>query len=307
LTLGFFQEQIGADVVRQIQKITFCGNDGDPIYCRDLLDIIQWVKSVNPAVSTVIITNGSHKKSDWWQRLGIILGPQDELHFSIDGWDQESNQQYRVNSNWNSVREGVQAFRTANDQTYMVWASIAFRFNQDHMDSQKTLAQNWKFDLYQLTKSTKFGSKYPDSYPSNDPLEPTIPALVAAGHRFERLLFEISHRPRPGDKLRQVFLQRAEDLDKQKKYSGICLIGNKGVFLNSRGEFFPCCWTANRYQHNKQWHQLAQTRFNLWHRPFSEIIADPFWYNEFLNFNSTECRTKCTPEKLKDIEHTTEW
>jgi hypothetical protein len=39
LNLRFFQEQIGADVIRQIKKITFCGNDGDPIYCREFLDI----------------------------------------------------------------------------------------------------------------------------------------------------------------------------------------------------------------------------------------------------------------------------
>jgi hypothetical protein len=85
------------------------------------------------------------------------------------------------------------------------------------------------------------------------------------------------------------------------------LIGNKGVFLNSRGEFFPCCWTANRYAHNNKWIQQAQEKFNLNTRTFTEIINDTFWSTEFLKFDSLECTTKCTPAQLSDIKHTTEW
>ena len=85
------------------------------------------------------------------------------------------------------------------------------------------------------------------------------------------------------------------------------MIGNKGVFLNSQGEFYPCCWTANRYEHNQSWHELARTKFNLYANTFEQILSDSFWDSDFLKFDSFECRTKCTPEKLSDLEHTTEW
>jgi len=303
LSLSFFIDQIGVDTVKQIKKITFCGNDGDPIYCKDFLLICRWLKTINPTIQLVLITNGSYKPMDWWQELAGIFNQHDEIHWSIDGWDQESNAQYRVNSEWFSIINGINTFNQHNTTTYKVWATIAFKFNEQHLIKIKTIALASGFDSYQLTKSTKFASKYP-SYGTNDPLEPEDRQMIASGHRFERIIEALTPKQRPGNELKTIFLQRAENLG---NYSGICLIGNKGVFLNSQGEFYPCCWTANRYEHNQDWHTRASTHFNLNTRTFQEIIADPFWTTEFLEFNSQECRTKCTPDRLTDRQHTTEW
>lgn len=305
LTLDFFQTQIGAAAIRSIKKITFCGNDGDPIYCRDFLLICEWVKEVNPTLQIVIVTNGSYKSGTWWASLGTILNEHDEVHWSIDGWDSSSNSKYRVNSDWHSIQEGINAFFNTNTKTYRVWDAIAFKFNENYIMEMQSIATTHEFDLFQLTKSTKFGSKYPASYP-DDILEPDDTTLVARGYRFERALTPLSDKVRPGAELKQVFLHRAEQL-KRTNLAGICLIGNKGVFLNSRGELYPCCWTANRYHHNHAWHELANARFNLHNRTFLEIQQDPFWTTDFLEFSSHECKTKCTPDKLSDTSHTTEW
>jgi MoaA/NifB/PqqE/SkfB family radical SAM enzyme len=307
LSLRFFQEQIGEDVISQIKKITFCGNNGDPIYCRGFLEICKWIKIVNPKIHLVIITNGSYKSSEWWQSLGRILDHRDEINWSIDGWDQASNEQYRVNSQWHSIMSGMQSFVAENQATYRVWATIGFRFNQHDLAEIKWLAKDAGMDAWQLTKSTKFGSHYPDAYGADDPLCPESQDLVSSSHRFERVIESFTHRSRPSDVLKEIFWQRAQDLDKKQQYPGICFIGNKGVFVNSQGEFYPCCWTANRYLHNHQWHDLARSRFNLYQHKFSDIINDRFWNEDFLKFNSLECQTKCTQEKLKDTEHTTAW
>lgn len=307
LTLDFFQQQIGAEVVKKIRKITFCGNDGDPIYCKEFMEICLWLKTVNPDLHLVIITNGSYKPKQWWQALGRVLNYRDEINWSIDGWDQTSNEQYRVNCNWDSIIEGMQSFTSVNKETYRTWATIAFRFNQDHLDKIQQLAADLHMDLFQITKSTKFGSHYPETYGVFDPLCPDRPDLVSSSHRFERMLIPLTDKARPGELLKEIFWSRARDLDKHKKYSGICLIGNKGVFLNSQGEFYPCCWTANRYAHNQQWHDMAKNRFNLYQHTFSEIIADEFWKKELFEIESLECSTKCTADKLKDKEHVTEW
>jgi MoaA/NifB/PqqE/SkfB family radical SAM enzyme len=307
LTLDFFQNRIGADVISQIKKITFCGNDGDPIYCREFLEICAWIKTVNPKIHLVIITNGSYKSAEWWQSLGRILDHRDEINWSIDGWDQHSNEQYRVNSQWHSIMSGVQSFASTNQATYRVWATIGFRFNQHRLPEIKRLAKVSGMDAWQLTKSTKFGSHYPDAYGTDDPLCPESQDLISSSHRFERVIEDLTHRARPGDVLKEIFWQRARDLDKQQQYPGICFIGNKGVFVNSQGEFYPCCWTANRYPHNHQWHDLARSRFNLYQHKFSDIINDRFWSEDFLKFDSMECQTKCTQDKLKDPEHTTAW
>jgi MoaA/NifB/PqqE/SkfB family radical SAM enzyme len=307
LSLRFFQDQIGADVIGQVKKITFCGNDGDPIYCREFLEICQWIKTVNPFLHLVIITNGSYKPRNWWESLGMILDHQDEINWSIDGWDQASNEQYRVNSQWLSIMSGIQSFATVNQSTYRVWATIGFRFNENHLCKIKHLAQHSGMDAWQLTKSTKFGSHYPDAYGTDDLLCPESSNLISSSHRFERVVENLTHRARPSDMLKKIFWQRAQDLHEHKQYPGICLIGNKGVFLNSQGEFYPCCWTANRYPHNQAWHDLARSQFNLHQHKFSDIIKNRFWSEDFLKFGSLECQTKCTKDKLKDPEHTTTW
>jgi MoaA/NifB/PqqE/SkfB family radical SAM enzyme len=301
LSLDFFKNQIGEDTVRQIKKITFCGNDGDPIYCRDFLNIVQWIRDVNPLIQFVLITNGSYKDNQWWQQLGKIFNCQDHIHWSIDGWDQLSNEQYRVNSNWNSIISGIDSFNQINSTTYKTWATIGFKFNESELDQIKELARSLHFDQFQLTKSTKFGVKYPAAYGNTDHLEPTNQNLISSGFRFERVHDVLTNKPCP-DLLKKVFLVRAEELQKTS-YSGICFIGNKGVFLNSVGEFYPCCWTATRYPHNKDW----QGKFNLYQTSFKDVIEDDFWATEFLKFDNLECKTKCTKEKLQDIQHTIEW
>lgn len=307
LDLGFFQRQITEEIVAQIRRITFCGNDGDPIYCRDLLDICAWIKQINPQLQLVIITNGSYKPREFWQGLAAVLNQHDEIHWSIDGWDHDSNNQYRVNSDWPSICRGIETFVAHNRETYTVWAAIAFAFNEFHIPQMRDQARSWGMDCFQLTKSTKFGSHYPAVYGSQDSLQPTQRHYVSQSHRFERELTVLSTKSRPGHDLRQIYLQRSAQLQAQQQYSALCMIGNKGVFVNSQGEFFPCCWTANRYIHNRQWHELAADRFNLWHRTFPEIMQDKFWNTDFLKFDSQECRTKCTPEQLSDTHHTTEW
>lgn len=307
LDLDFFKAQIGESTVAQMRKITFCGNDGDPIYCRDLVDICAWIKSVNPSLHLVIVTNGSRRSPRWWQALGRILDFRDQIHWSLDGWDQDSNSQYRINSDWPSIQAGIQAFAKQNSDTYRVWAAIAFRFNQHHLIHMQDQARSLGMDLFQITKSTKFGSHYPEAYGIDDPLCPDRSDLVSSSHRFERVLVDLSNRARPGELLKEIFFSRARELIHHDRYAGICLIGNKGVFLNSQGQLYPCCWTANRYDHNRHWQQLAQQRFNLHKRTFSDIMHDNFWAEDLLRFDSHECRTKCTKDRLQDRDHVVEW
>ena len=302
LTLSFFKEQISVKTIQKIKRITFCGNDGDPIYCKDFLEICKWIKEVNPTICLVIITNGSHKKEDWWEELASTLNANDELHFSVDGWDQQSNELYRVNSDYVSIVNGIKTFRKFNTDTYLVWAAIAFKFNEDKIDVLKHGAKHLGFDCFQLTLSTKFGSKYPGSYGTNDLLEPSL-QYVSSGHRFERVETIISNKKRYSNEIKEIYRNILEGLNDPK----LCFVGNKGVFLNSHGEFYPCCWVATRYEHNSAWLELGKTKFNLYNNTFEEVIANEFWQNDFLKFNSTECKTKCTNNSSKGDDFLLNW
>ena len=307
LTLNFFKNQIGESQIKKIRKISFCGDDGDPIYAKEFLGIVKWIKNINPTIQLLIITNGSYKTTKWWQELAKCLNVHDEIHWSLDGWDQESNNKYRVNCDWNSIIAGLATFKIFNKTTYTVIATIAFRFNEQHLDKIQKIANDCNVDCWQLTKSTKFGSIYPDAYGYDDLLEPLDQKLVANGHRFEREHTYISAKQRPGNDLKKLFWDRAVELNKTNEYPALCYIGNKGVFLKATGEFYPCCWTALRYPHNKKIIELAETKFNLHNTTIESIIKDNYWNDEFKKFDNHECRTKCIKSKLHDISHVTEW
>ena len=272
LDLEFFQRNFTPEfITANIEKITFCGDDGDPIYAHDLVSVIRYIKSIKP-VEIVIITNGSHKKAEWWQDLGSVLTAQDTVHFSIDGWNNESNNLYRINSDYNSIIEGVVNLRSVSP-CRIVWAAIAFKFNEEHISKMVSQAASWGFDAFQLTKSTKFGSVYP-AYGVDDPLQPSK-KFVSGSHRFERDVIILSNHTL-NTEIKEKNIQLYKSVQEINGVKPLCEIGNKGLYIDARGRLFPCCWVANRYSHNTEWQQLAE-QFNLHQRTLSNVLTDDFW------------------------------
>ena len=301
LDLEFFKRNFTPEFVRaNVDKITFCGDDGDPIYAHDLIAVVQYIKNIKP-VEIVIVTNGSYKKTEWWTQLGSVLDNNDTVHFSIDGWDNASNNQYRVNSDFESIIDGITALRSSSD-CLIVWAAIAFRFNEDHLDSMKDLAKRLDVDVFQLTRSTKFGSRYP-SYGVDDPLQPSV-KFVSASHRFEREITELTYRG-SWTPVNNKNIKLYNQTPSRNGVTPLCEIGNKGLYIDARGRLFPCCWVANRYNHNSEWQQLAEN-FNLHTKTLENVLADPFWTTEFQAFRWQECQTKCS-SSIVDRNYATCW
>lgn len=299
LKLDFFKKNFTPDfILSNVEKITFCGDDGDPIYAHDLIPVIRYIKSVKP-VEFVIVTNGSYKTVDWWQELAECLTERDTVHFSIDGYDNNSNNIYRINSDYDSIMLGVDTLRK-HSKCIMIWDVIAFNFNENHLHKIGGLAAKHGFDAVQLTKSTKFGAKYP-SYGADDALQPS-PDLISSTHRFERELINITGRNiYTTHPINFTLLKEAP----KTNITPLCEIGNKGLFINSQGLMYPCCWVANRYNHNSEWQTLAK-RFDLHTRTLTEVLADPFWNTEFQSFRWQECQTKCA-SIVVDQEYATSW
>jgi MoaA/NifB/PqqE/SkfB family radical SAM enzyme len=301
LDLEFFKRNFTPEfILANLEKITFCGDDGDPIYAHDLIPVICYIKSVK-TVEIVIVTNGSHKKPEWWTELGSVLTEQDTVHFSVDGYDNQSNNVYRVNSDFVSIMLGIETLR-ATSKCRLVWAAIAFKFNEDQIDYMQSLAIKLGMDAFQLTKSTKFGSMYP-SYGNNDTLEPSK-KFVSGSHRFERDVALLSSRG-INNQVNAKNIQLYKSIAESNGVRPLCEIGNKGLYIDAQGRLFPCCWVANRYSHNTEWQQLAE-QFNLHNRTLSDVVTDDFWETKFKTFGWQECRTKCAENRV-DEKYATEW
>jgi MoaA/NifB/PqqE/SkfB family radical SAM enzyme len=301
LDLEFFKRNFTEEfIINNVEKITFCGDDGDPIYAHDLIPVIEYIKGIKP-VEIVIITNGSHKKTEWWRELGSALTEQDTVHFSIDGYDNASNNLYRVNSDFDSITNGIKKLQ-ANSQCRIVWAAIAFKFNELYINSMQNLARQLDMDAFQLTKSTKFGTIYP-TYGVDDPLEPSV-KYVSSSHRFEREVTVLSPRGL-NSTISPTNIKLFKSVKEVNGVKPLCSIGNKGLYIDARGRLFPCCWVANRYAHNSEWQAKAE-QFNLHSRTLSEVVADEFWTNEFTSYKWQECKTKCSSVRV-DENYASEW
>lgn len=303
LDLEFFKKNFTPEFVDQhVRKITFCGDDGDPIYAHDLIAVIQYLKSIRD-VEIVIVTNGSYKSVGWWESLGRQLTNNDSVHFSIDGYDQASNEKYRVNSDWSSIQDGIWALRQ-HTGAKLVWAAIAFDFNQDHFDKIEALARSQRFDFLQITRSTKFAQVYP-IYGPTDALQPRS-EWIANNQRFDRRILQLGSRSwgKPRIENIRAFTQ-AKGVFHNKNTMPLCAIGNKGVYINSQGHLFPCCWVANRYAHNAEWQERGRY-FDLTQRMLNDVLNDVFWTDEFQKFNWYECKTKCASQVVTQ-DYATQW
>ena len=172
LTLDFFKKTLSPELLKNtIKRITMCGDIGDPIYASEYIDIIDYIKTHNDKIHVYTITNGSYRKESWWRDFAKVSNEYDTVNFSIDGYDDASNNLYRIGSNWDSIMQGMSIM--CNSPAFVYWATIMFSFNQDHIDKIKNQAIAIGCDGLQLTYSTKFGSKYGEAYGGQtDPLEP---------------------------------------------------------------------------------------------------------------------------------------
>lgn len=300
LTLKWFQSNFSGKLLTNVKKVTFCGDDGDPIYAKDFLDILSWLREHNNDLQFVIVTNGSYKTKKWWEQLNHILNEKDHIHFSLDGWDQQSNNLYRVNCNWRTIMDGINVLRQS--KAFKTWAAIAFKFNENQIPHMQELAKNLSFDMFQLTLSTKFGKNYP-GYGKNDHLQPSD-QYVATG-RFTRSYKKISGKEWH-DNCLDIFTKRFynEDTENQSIVP-LCMIGNKGLYINAKGKFNPCCWTGLRYSHNKNIFDYIN-----FDKTLTEVLDDPLWKKLFLDQvfgeGPKECSEKCSVKKW-NLAHATNW
>ena len=290
-------------ILEHVQRFTFCGDIGDPIYCKDMLDIVRYIKNLKPTCHIFIITNGSYKKPEWWRELAGLLNNYDTVNFSVDGYDHDSNILYRVNSEWDSIMEGMRIIGLESD-AFTVWAAIYFKFNQDHIyDIQNKALQNG-CDSVQWTKSTKFSSKY-GSYGEYDPLEPDS-EFVSSTNRYERSIKKISNRTQPIENYMQTNHFKYENAKPQGNILPLCMVGNRGMYLSADGALHPCSWTSFPYiamsdgektiNYTDSFFYMYRDQLSVKTSSMQDVLNHEHWKKLFNSWKSSpwvECNLKC--------------
>lgn len=276
ISLEEFKHIFPPDILNRIKFLLFCGHTGDPIYAKQFLDIVEYVKK-NSNTRLQIITNGSHKKKQWWKHLGRLLDSNDGVTFSIDGWDDESNNRYRVNSDWDSIMLGLQTLR-GSSSCYICWSTIYFKYNQDQIPLIKHIAQSQGCDMLILVRSAKFDNRYLVN--GIDPLKPSQ-SLVADTNNYSR---------------EKIVFGRDDNF----KISGNrpthpyakCINHDKEINVDVNGLVFPCGWFNTGYQINP-FVDKYKDRLNAKVHGLKTVLEDEIWKELVQEFNLDICRIKC--------------
>jgi len=207
LDLIFFQKSFNEENIKNINKIFFCGNVGDPCATPDLLKIFIYLKSIKKDIVLGINTNGSLKTKEWFKELGNILqGPLDYVVFSIDGLE-DTNNIYRRNTNWQKIIENAESYISTGASAH--WDMLVFQHNKHQIEQAQSLAKKIGFSW--------FRSKITDRWDIYDPTELLKPAEVYLKPNYHTL---------------DIVCEKDRDCS---------------IFIDYTGRVWPCCHMAEAY------------------------------------------------------------
>lgn len=154
LTVDQLKSIVTDNDIRGLDKVLFCGDYGDPAAGKHTLELMSYIRSVNPTITLGMNTNGSLRTTDWWRQVAEIMClPTDYVVWSLDGLA-DTNHIYRVNTVWDKIIENVQEFIAAGGNAH--WDMLVFKHNEHQVDQAQALAKELGFTWFRAKVSRRF-------------------------------------------------------------------------------------------------------------------------------------------------------
>lgn len=211
-------------VMKTLDKISLCGNVGDPIAAKDCLQISEYI-TMHTNIRLIIETNGSMRNEKWWTSLGKAFAkshPGSKVYFHIDGLE-DTNHIYRQLTNYNMIIRNAKAFISAGGTA--VWEFIPFAHNEHQLEEAEILSKEIGFSEFVIRKSNRKWSKNTRTWSFTN----TKGETVNLGAPTEKNLGSgvKNKSERKETKIKTIRCQYKE---------------SKGVFINCDGVLHRCCY-----------------------------------------------------------------
>lgn len=174
-TFENFVRVFNTDVINQIEKITFCGNFGDPLLNFHLIKMLDYIKDTNIYVD--IHTNGSLRNTKFWKELPKHLPREHKVVFAIDGLA-DTHSRYRINTDYNKIISNAKTF--IHHGGTAEWSFIRFKHNAHQVKAAEEVSKYYGFKFFTLKDSSRFALENAFSVKNKlghivDTLEPVMP------------------------------------------------------------------------------------------------------------------------------------
>lgn len=149
LDIDSFEKFLDCAGGKKIERLMLCGDYGDCIYYPHLFEFIQRFRHKK----FDLMTNGSYRPKEFWQKLSELLGEGDTITFGIDGLEDDNNQ-YRKNSDWPSVMLALDIM--SKSKVKVLWQTIVFSFNYEKLKKIKKFAESKGAEFFAI-KTHRYG------------------------------------------------------------------------------------------------------------------------------------------------------
>lgn len=227
---SFFSETF----LKQLKRIYFCGNYGDPILARDLIPILEFLRNLSPSLRLQVFTNGSLKEGAFWAHLAK-LGV--EIHFGIDGLA-DTHSLYRRNTDFEKILSNAKSFIEAGGSAH--WDFILFRHNEHQVQEAESLSKQMGFRSFRAKKTGRFFSNRAGEVKTKQ-------EVLKTDGSFDYYL-EMPSGEHLNDSLKKeaLLVEKYGSFENYLNQTPIsCKVAEeKSLYISAEGLVFPCCWTA---------------------------------------------------------------
>lgn len=200
-------------------RIFHCGNYGDALASPTFDETFNWCLD-NGFTTNTIVTNGSLRNTEWWANFGKLGA---KVVFSVDGLE-DTNNIYRVNSNFAKIISNIEAFCNAGGRAR--WDFILFNHNKHQVEDAKALATRLGVEEFNVKITTRFAkeSKYTTKIGSKT-------TVIDDNNNTTKKVFDTI----------------IKDFGDFKKYADTTVISckykkSKTIFIDFDTRVWPCCW-----------------------------------------------------------------
>lgn len=143
MSIEQFKKYFPPLIIKRTKNIIFCGTSGDPGTCKDLIEILEYVYSVNENISMMLLTNGGMRNADFWYEVGKISSKYAfQVYFNFDGLE-DTNHLYRRNVVWEKAFGNAKSFISAGGKA--VWVFLVFEHNKHQKEKAIAMSSDEGF------------------------------------------------------------------------------------------------------------------------------------------------------------------
>jgi len=262
-------------VLDQIKGFYMCGNFGDPIINKDLIDMIDYAAQTNPSLNIRIHTNGSARTTAWWAQLAKVLPRTHKVIFALDGLE-DTHHLYRIGTDFNRIIKNAIAFIGAGGNAE--WCFIKFKHNEHQVEEARSRAKETGFALFTEKNSSRFvGSPKFPVYDNKGETQYFIEPPSSSELPFISEDTVKNYRKVLGDSEINCYVQHTKE-----------------IYIDAYRNVFPCCFLASapynyapanditreiRTHMLQQYRELKQTLgdTNALNRSVNDIVSSDSW------------------------------